>query len=110
LAYKTGTLTGKDQSRLQRWALGYFQYMEMRDRNERQFDIEKLLRFILRGTDSKLYDFAFPRPETNDPDLIPGHSYGVDDLEGFEQLLKNIDALSTKTQSSLNKNEWSEWR
>lgn len=109
MAYRAGKLTGKDQSRIQRWALGYFQFAEERNRADRQFEVTKLLHFILRGTDSKLYDIAFPRAEVDDPDVIPGHSYGVDDLEGLENLLAKMDALSTRTQASLNKSEWTDW-
>jgi hypothetical protein len=109
LAYKAGKLTGKQQSRIQRWALGYYQYADKRDRADSEYEIKKLLHLILRGTNNKLYDFAFPSPEVNDPDVIPGHTYGVDDLEGLEKLLSKIDGLSTRTQADLN-DEWSEWR
>lgn len=110
MAYKAGKLTGEDQSRIQRWALGYYQYRETRDRNDRQNEIEKLLHYILRGTNSKLYDIAFPTPESDDPDLVPGHSYGVDDLEDLEVLVKKLGQMNTKTQATLNKTEWTEWR
>lgn len=109
MAYKSGRLTGRDQSKIQRWALGYHQYSEKRDRADSQFEIKKLLHFILRGTNQKLYEVAFPSAEVNDPDVIPGHTYGVDDLEGLEKMLKGIDGIKTKTQSSLDGSEWSEW-
>lgn len=110
MAYKAGKLTSHDQSRIQRWALGYYQYREIRDQNDRQSEIEKLLHFILRGTDKVLYGIAFPRPEDDDPDLVEGHSYGVDDLEDLEKLVKKLGQMSTKTQAALNKTEWTEWR
>lgn len=110
MAYKAGRLTTKDQSKIQRWALGYQQYVENRDSADRHYEVTRLLHFILRGTNSKLYDLAFPHAESDDPDLVPGHSYGVDDLEGFEKLLKQLDQMGTKTQASLNKSEWTEWR
>ena len=109
MAYESGILTGKDQSRIQRWALAYHKYAERKDQSEQFSEIRKLLHFILRGTSSKLYDVAYPSAEADDPDLIPGHTYGVDDLEGLEKLLSKIDRVATKTQASLNGNEWSDW-
>lgn len=108
MAYKTGKLTGRDQSRIQRFALGYLQFSEERDRADSQFETKRLLHFILRGTNSKLYEMAYPGAEVDDPDVIPGHTYGVDDLEGLEKLLSRIDGLNTKTQATLNR-EWTEW-
>jgi len=105
-----GKLTGPDQSRIQRRALEYYQYAQSRDKADEQFEIKKLLHFILRGTNNKLYEFAFPSIESDDPDVIPGHTYGVDDLEDFEKLLKKLDGLSTKTQANLDGDKWSEWR
>ena len=110
MAYKSGHLTNKDQSRIQRFALGYLQFSEERDQADRLFDIKKLLHFILRGTDAKLYEIAYPRVEVNDPDVIPGHTYGVEDLPDLEKLIEKMGMLNTKTQASLNGNEWSEWR
>lgn len=110
MAYKSGKLTNKEQSRIQRFALGYYQYAENRDRADRHYEIKKLLHFILRGTDTKLYDFAFPSVEVDDPDVIPGHTYGVEDLEGLEKLLQKIDQVGTRTQASLDRPEWTEWR
>lgn len=109
MAYKSGRLTGRDQSRIQRFALGYFQFSEERDRADRQYEVTRLLHFILRGTDSKLYELAYPSIEVDDPDVIPGHTYGVDDLEDLEKLLSRIDGLNTKTQADLNR-EWTDWR
>lgn len=108
MAYKTGKLTGRDQSRIQRFALGYYQFAEERDKADRHFEMKRLLHFILRGTNSKLYEMAYPSIEADDPDVIPGHTYGVDDLEGLEKLLSKIDGLQTKTQATLNR-EWTEW-
>jgi hypothetical protein len=111
LAYRSGKLTGKDQSRIQRWALGYYQFSEKREQADRDFEIKKLLHFILRGTSKELYEVAFPRVEVDDPDVIPGHTYGVDDLEDMEKLLEKIGTLHTKSQASLNGgSEWTEWR
>lgn len=110
MAFKSGNLTGRDQSRIQRWALAYHQFSDRRERSDRHYEINKLLHFILRGINPKLHEAAFPSVESDDPDVIPGHTYGVDDLEGLEKLLKNIDGLTTKTQTSLDDTEWSEWR
>lgn len=68
------------------------------------------MHFILRGTNSKLYELAFPEIEVSDPDVIPGHTYGVDDLEGLEKLITKLDQFSTKTQAELDGVEWTEWR
>jgi hypothetical protein len=108
LAYKTGKLTGRGQSRIQRFALGYLQFSEERKQADQQFEIKRLLHFILRGTNNKLYELAYPSIEVDDPDVIPGHTYGVDDLEDLEKLLSKIDGLNTKTQASLNR-EWTVW-
>jgi hypothetical protein len=110
LAYKAGKLTGRDQSRVQRWALGYFQFAEKRDHQDEFFEVKKVLHFILRATNNKLYEAVYPNTEVDDPDVVPGHTYDVDDLEGLERLLSKIDGLNTKTQASLDGNEWSEWR
>ena len=110
MAYKSGKLTGKNQSRIQRWALGYYQYLERREQSDQFFEIKKLLHFILRGTNSKLYELAYPSIEVNDPDVIPGHTYGVEDLEGLEKLLTKIDVIGKKTQAELDRSEWTEWR
>jgi len=109
LAYRSGKLTGTNQSRIQRWALAYQQYAERREQSDQYSEIRKLLHFILRGTDNKLYEAAYPRIEADDPDVIPGHTYGVDDLEGLEKLLRDIGGVTTKTQASLGGDEWSEW-
>ncbi len=109
MAYKAGKLTGKEQSKIQRFALGYLQFAEDRDRSDRHFEVKRLLHFILRGTNSKLYELAYPSVEVDDPDVVPGHTYGVDDLEDLESLLKKIDRFSTKTQADLNHSEWTEW-
>jgi len=74
---------------------------------DRDHEIKKLLHLILRGTNNKLYELAYPTIEVNDPDVIPGHTYGVEDLEGLESLVTKLGQLSTKTQASLD--EWSEW-
>lgn len=110
MAFKAGKLTGPDQSRIQRWALGYYQFSETRESLERHHETNKLLHLLLRATNNKLYELAFPTPEINDPDVIPGHSYGVDDLEGLEKLLSKIDGMTSKTQADLNGSEWTEWR
>jgi hypothetical protein len=110
LAYKSGKLTDRDQSVLQRWALAYHQFSEKRDQYDRHFEVKKLLHLILRGVNNKLYEVAFPSIEVDDPDVTPGHTYGVDDLEGLEKLIGNIDRMTTKTQASLDSTEWSEWR
>jgi hypothetical protein len=110
LAYKSGRLTGRDQSRVQRWALGYQQYAERLIQADQYDEIRKVLHFILRANDAKIYELAFPRIEVNDPDVVPGHSYGVDDLEGLEKLLRKIDGMQTKSQADLNGTEWTEWR
>jgi len=109
LAYKAGRLTGKDQSRIQRWALGYYQYCEKRDQADRDYETNRLLHFILRGIDHKLYEVAYPSIEVDDPDVIPGHTYGVEDLDSLEKVLKSLDSLNTKTQASIAKREWTEW-
>lgn len=109
MAYKSGKLTGPDQSRFQRWALGYYQFSEMREKLDKHHEITKLLHLILRGTDKSLYELAYPSPEVNDPDVIPGHTYGVEDLEDLEKLLDKIDGLKTKKQTSLGRTEWTEW-
>jgi hypothetical protein len=110
LAYKSGKLTGRDQSRIQRFALGYYQFAENRDRADRHFEVKRLLHFILRGTNSKLYELAYPSVEVDDPDVVPGHTYGVEDLEDLERLLTKLDRIGTKTQASLNgSGEWTEW-
>lgn len=110
MAFKAGKLTGPDQSRVQRWALGYYQFSETRERLDRHHEVTKLLHLLLRGTNSKLYDVAYPSVEVDDPDVIPGHSYGVDDLEGLERLLNKIDGMTSKTQADLDGSEWTEWR
>lgn len=111
MAYKSGRLTGKNQSRIQRWALGYHQYAERLDDFDKYSEIRKVLHFILRATDRNLYELAFPTIEVDDPDVIPGHTYGVEDLEGLEKLLKNIDGLHLKTQAQLNGGDnWTDWR
>jgi len=110
LAYESGKLTGKDQSRVQRFALGYHQFAKNRVRADEHFEIKRLLHFILRGTDSKLYELAYPSIESDDPDVTPGHTYGVEDLEDLERLLAKLDRIGTKTQVQLSGNEWSEWR
>lgn len=110
MAYESGRLTGKDQSRIQRWALGYHQYAKRLDGVDQYSEIRKALHFILRATDSKLYELAFPRVEVDDPDVVPGHTYGVEDLEGLEKLLKSIDGMQTKTQAQLSGDEWTDWR
>lgn len=110
MAYESGNLTGRDQSLIQRWALGYHRYAEKRDSTERYSEIRKLLHFILRGTNGKLYELAYPQVEVNDPDVVPGHTYGVDDLEGLENLIKDIGGMQTRTQTDLGRDEWSEWR
>lgn len=112
MAYKSGHLTGRDQSRIQRFALGYLQFSEERDQSDRFFEIKKLLHYILRGTDGKLYEAAYPSIEVDDPDVIPGHTYGVEDLEGLEKLITRMGTLRSSTQAALNGDgdEWSEWR
>jgi len=110
LAFKSGRLTGRDQSRIQRWALGYHQFCEIRDRADNHFEIKRLLHFILRGTNSKLYELAYPSIEVDDPDVVPGHTYGVEDLEDLERLLEKLDRIGTKTQVQLNGREWTDWR
>ncbi|HEY6020552.1 MAG TPA: hypothetical protein VIY48_11885 [Candidatus Paceibacterota bacterium] len=82
--------------------------MENRDRADRDFEIKKLLHFILRGTNSKLYDLAFPNIEVDDPDVIPGHTYGVEDLEGLEKLLSGIGLTKSRTMADPGKS-WTEW-
>lgn len=109
MAYESGNITRGNQSIIQRWALGYYQYSKKRDETERYSEVRKLLHFILRGTNDKLYELAYPRVEVDDPDVIPGHTYGVDDLEDLERLIKNIDGMQTKTQTELGRGEWSEW-
>lgn len=110
MAYESGRLTGKNQSRVQRWALGYHKYATRLIHVDEYDEIRKVLHFILRGTDAKLYELAFPRVEVNDPDVVPGHSYGVDDLEGMEKLLRKLDRMQTKSQIELASNEWTDWR
>lgn len=85
-------------------------YSEKREKTERYSEIRKLLHFILRGTNDKLYSLAYPRVEDDDPDVVPGHTYGVDDLEGLERLIKKIDGMQTKSASELGQDEWSKWR
>jgi len=110
LAYESGRLSGKDQSQIQRWALGYHLFSRNRDESDKSFEIKKILHLILRGTNSKLYDLAYPTIEANDPDVIPGHTYGVDELPELEKLIQRLDNLSTKTQAQLDKEEWTPWR
>lgn len=110
MAFKGGRLTGKDQSRIQRWALGYYQYTEKRDQSEREYETNKLLHLILKATNSKLYDLAYPNIESDDPDVIPGHTYGVEDLEGLEKLIASLDSVRSTTQTSLDKDSWTDWR
>lgn len=102
-------MTGPDQSRFQRWALSYHHYAEKRDRSDEFFELKKLLHLILRGTDDKLYAAAFPSVEVEDPDVIPGHTYGVDDLEDIERMLQKLDVIGHKTQAQLDPSEWSDW-
>lgn len=109
MAYKSGKLTGPDQSRIQRYALGYYQFSKDRDEADRYFEIKKLLHFILRGTNEKLYELAYPSIEVNDPDVVPGHTYGVEDLEDLEKLLTRLDRMGRKTQAALDKSEWTSW-
>jgi len=56
-----------------------------------------------------LYDVAYPNIESDDPDIIPGHTYEAEDLEGLERLLKKLDQIGTKSQAQLNKDEWTPW-
>lgn len=111
MAYRSGNLAGSGQTQFQRWALAYYQFSEKREMLARHFEFKNLLHLILRGTNDKLYDLAFPRVEVDDPDVDPSHTYGVEDLEDLEKLLGNIDGLITKTQASLDSSiQWSEWR
>lgn len=110
MAYRAGKLTGKDQSKIQKFALYYHQFAENRDKDDRHFEIKRLLHFILRGTNNKLYELAYPSVEVDDPDVIPGHTYGVEDLEDIERLLTKLDQVGVKTQAKLDSEEWSAWR
>lgn len=110
MAYKSGKLTGRDQSRVQRFALGYYQYAENRNRADREYEVSRLLHLILKGTNQALYEAAFPRIEVDDPDVIPGHTYGVEDLEDLGKLIERMGSMQTKSLEQLNGKEWSEWR
>jgi hypothetical protein len=109
LAYKCGKLTGPYQSRVQKWALSYFQFSEKREQADNLFEIKQLLHHILRGTNDKLYAVAYPSVEVDDADVIPGHTYGVDDLEDMERLITKLGVLGQKTQVQSVPSEWSEW-
>lgn len=82
--------------------------MESRDKADQQYEIKKLLHLILRGTNNKLYEMAFPHDEVDDPDVIPGHSYGVEDLEDLEKLLSGIGLTKSRTMADSGKS-WTEW-
>ena len=111
MAYESGKLTGEDQSKIQRWALGYYKFSEKREQADRDYELKKMLHFLLRATSREFYNAVFPSVEVDDPDVVPGHTYSVDDLEGLEKLLDKIGLLQTKTQASLNgSGDWTEWR
>lgn len=109
LAFTDGKLTGKGKTRLQRWALGYHVFMEKRDKSEDQFEIIKLLHYLLRVKDQKFYDEVFPSSMPADPDAIPGQTYTVDQLEEMEQRVKEMMARKNVSQSRLNRAEWTDW-
>ena len=101
MAYKGGRLVGPDQSRIQRWGLGYHQYMDRRDSFDQFAEVKKLLHYILLGTNQKLYESVYPSVEVNDPDVIPGHSYGVEDLGDLENIIKKMGSMGTMTPSDI---------
>ena len=109
MAYKDGKLSGRRQTRIQRWALGYALFMEKRDHSDEKFEIVKLLHYLLRAQNARFYEDVFPQAVPADPDALPGQTYTVDELEDMEKRVMEIASKRTVSQSKLDKTEWTDW-
>lgn len=105
MAYRQGQLTHKAQSRVQRWALGYYHFSQIRDKKEDNFQIQKMLHLILRASHPKFYAEIFPENILQDPDALPGQTYTADDLEGIEKLLSFVNDKRRISQKKLDAGE-----